>query len=61
MLFKVGILLLVLWLVGLLGPYDLGKPVHTLLLVGLMLLLLSGLKARDAAVERDRAQHREKH
>ena len=59
MLSKVGLLLLVLWVVGLLGPYELGKPVHALLLVGLMLLLLSGLKARDAAVERERARQRE--
>ena len=59
MLFKTGLLLLVLWLLGLFGPYDLGKPVHTFLLIGLMLLLLSGLKARDAAIEHERAQQRE--
>jgi hypothetical protein len=61
MLFKAGVVLLVLWLVGLFGPYDLGKIVHTLLLVGLMLLLLSGLKTRDAALDREREQQRGKH
>jgi hypothetical protein len=61
MLFKGGALLLVLWLIGLFGPYDLGKPAHLLLLASWMLLLIAVLKARDAAVERDRAQHREKH
>ena len=61
MLFKVGLVLLVLWSIGLVGAYDPGKPVHTLLLIGFMLLLLSALSARVAAVERERAQHREKH
>lgn len=48
MLLKVGLLLLIAWLLGVLGVYNAGQPVHILLLVGLMLLLLGVLKARDA-------------
>ena len=47
MLFKIAIALLVLWVVGL--GYGIGQIVHTLLLVGLLLLLLSLAKGRDAA------------
>jgi hypothetical protein len=48
-LLKVAVLLLVAWLLGVVGLYDAGTLVHVLLLVGLMLLLLGALKARDAA------------
>jgi hypothetical protein len=48
MLFKISIVLLSLWLFGVLGPYHVGDLVHVLLLVGLMLLLLAFLRARDA-------------
>jgi hypothetical protein len=43
----------VAWLVGVLGLDDVGDLVHVLLLVGLMMLLLGTLKARDAAAHRD--------
>ena len=49
MLLKVAVVLLVAWLAGVIGLYDIGDLVHGLLLVGLMLLLLGGLRARDAA------------
>jgi len=49
MLFKIALLLLFVWLLGVLGVYDVGTLVHVPLLVGLMLLLLAFLKARDAA------------
>ena len=49
MLLKFGLLLLVAWLLGILGLYRLGQNIHIFLLVGLMLLLLGFLKARDAA------------
>ena len=52
MLFKVALVLLAAWLVGVLGVYDVGDLVHVLLLVGLMLLLLAFLQAREAAVRR---------
>ena len=52
MLFKIGFVLLVAWLLGVLGAYPAGDLVHVLLLVGLMLLLLAVLRARDAAVRR---------
>jgi hypothetical protein len=49
MLLKVALVLLAVWLIGVLGVYDIGDAVHVLLLVGGMLLLLGALKARDAA------------
>jgi hypothetical protein len=52
MLFKIGLILLALWLAGLFGAYRIGALVHAFLLVGLMLLLLALLRARDAAVRR---------
>ncbi len=50
MLLKAALLVLAVWLAGVLGLYDAGNLVHVLLLVGLMMLLLGALKARDAAV-----------
>lgn len=52
MLFKIALVLLSSWLVGVVGVYDVGDLVHVLLLVGLMLLLLACLRARDAAARR---------
>ena len=54
MLLKIAFVLLVAWLLGVLGLYRIGDLVHVLLLVGLMLLLLGALKARDAAAARGR-------
>ena len=45
-----ALVLLAAWLVGVLGVYSVGNAVHVLLLVGLMLLLLSFLRGRDAAI-----------
>ena len=52
MLFKIAFVLLVAWLLGVFGVYSGGDLVHVLLLIGLMLLLLAFLRARDAAVRR---------
>jgi Family of unknown function (DUF5670) len=52
MLFTLALILLAAWLLGVLGLYAAGDAVHVLLLIGLMLLLLSFLKARDAAAYR---------
>ena len=52
MLFKTALGLLSLWLVGMVGVYNAGNLVHVPLLVGLMLLLLAFLRARDAAARR---------
>jgi hypothetical protein len=52
MLLKVAFVLLIAWLLGVLGLYRIGDLVHVLLLVGLLLLLLGTLKARDAAAAR---------
>jgi hypothetical protein len=52
MLFNAALVLLVAWLLGALGVYEAGDIVHALLLVGLMLLLLAFLKAREAAQRR---------
>ncbi len=48
MLFKTSLVLLAVWLFGVVGPYDLGDVVHLLLLVGLMLALVTILRALDA-------------
>ena len=50
MLFKAAVVLLAIWLLGMVGVYRVGDLVHVFLLVGLMLLLLAMLKARDAAL-----------
>ncbi len=50
MLFKVGLVLLAVWLLGLVGAYHIGDLFHVFLLAGLTLLLLGFLRARDAAV-----------
>lgn len=49
MLFTIAIVLLIAWLVGLSGMFPGSGLIHVLLLVGLMLLLISFAKARDAA------------
>jgi hypothetical protein len=51
---KVAFVLLLAWLLGVVGLYRIGDLVHVLLLVGLILLLLGALEARDAAVTRGR-------
>ena len=51
MLLKFGLVLLAAWLLGMFGVYRLGQSLHVFLLVGLMLLLLGFLKARDAAAK----------
>ena len=50
MLFKTAFALLIVWLLGMFGVYRVGDLAHVFLLVGLMLLLLAVLKARDAAL-----------
>ena len=54
MLLKIGLLLLLVWVLGVAGLYDGGTLVHVLLLVGLMLSLLGVLKDRDAAAAASR-------
>lgn len=49
MLVKVAFALLIAWLLGVSGVLGLGDAGHILLLVGLMLLLLGFLRARQAA------------
>jgi hypothetical protein len=50
MLSVTALMLLVVWAIALIGPFEIGQAVHVLLLVGLMLLLLAFMKARDAAM-----------
>ncbi len=57
MLFKTAIALLLVWLLGMLGVYRAGDLTHVFLLVGLMLLLLAVLKARDAALRRPESRN----
>ena len=49
MLLKAALVVLAVWLAGVLGLYEVGTLVHIPLFVGLMMLLLGILKARDAA------------
>lgn len=49
MLVKAALLLLLAWFLGLIGLFDVGDLVHVLLLVGLLLLMVGVLKARDTA------------
>jgi hypothetical protein len=51
MLLTVALVLLVSWLAGVLFA-DAGDTVHLLLLVGLLLLLITFLRAREAAMRR---------
>ena len=50
MLIKVAIVLFAAWSLGLLGGYRIGDLFHMFLLVGLALLSLAALRAREAAV-----------
>ena len=52
MLIKFALALLVTWLVGVLFFSNAGDAVHVLLLVGLGLLLLGFLRARNEAMRR---------
>jgi hypothetical protein len=54
MLFKISLVLLSAWLPGVLGLYSIGSLHHALLLGGLMLMLLSFARGRDAALRRAR-------
>jgi hypothetical protein len=52
MLLRIAFVLLSAWLLGVLGIVPVRDRVHVLLLVGLMLLLLGFVRARDAASHR---------
>ena len=54
MVLKAAFVLLAIWLLGVIGLYNIGTLVHVPLLIGLLLLLIGGLKARDAAGRTDR-------
>lgn len=49
MILYIALALLAAWLLGVLGVFPVGQIVHVLLLVGLLLLLLAFVQARDAA------------
>ena len=49
MLWKIALVLLFIWLLGILGVYDVCEIVHLPLFAGLMLLLIAFIRARDAA------------
>ena len=50
MFFKTALVLLIAWLLGVLGVFDVGQAVHVLLLVGLLCLLLAATRRGDQAV-----------
>lgn len=49
MILYIALALLVAWVLGMLGVFQVGKMVHVPLLVGLLFLLIAFLQARDAA------------
>jgi hypothetical protein len=53
MLFRIALVLLTVWLLGVIGVFNVGDLVHTLLLLALLLLLVAVLRARDAAMQRE--------
>jgi hypothetical protein len=59
MLVTVALLLLAAWLLGVICLYELGRAVHVLFLVGLMLLMLGVLKGRDATARQPTRPDRE--
>ena len=60
MLLKIAIVLLMGWIIGVVGVFEVGDLVHVLLLVGLMLLLLAFVKAREAALRATNGRSRER-
>lgn len=56
MLLTIALIILLLWVLGAAGVFVVGQMIHVLLLVGLMLLLLSFAKGRDAAARRQRQE-----
>lgn len=52
MLFKIALVLLAAWLLGVVGVYNIGDLVHVLLLVGMMLMLLAAVRVRETAMRR---------
>jgi hypothetical protein len=57
MLFKSALFVLITWLVGVLFFRSVGDVVHVPLLVGLALLMLAFLRARDEAMRRVTESH----
>jgi hypothetical protein len=57
MLWKSGLALLFVWLLGLIGVYEAGDLQDVMLLVGLLLLIMAFIKARESALARDRGDH----
>jgi hypothetical protein len=53
-LVTIAVVLLALWAVAMLGPFTAGAWKHFLLLTGLMLLMMSALRAREHALEEAR-------
>src|SRR5688500_11083781 len=60
MLFKIAIVLLSVWIIGVVGLFEVGDLVHVLLLGGLLLLLMAFAKAREAAVRGTNGRSRER-
>ena len=60
MLFKIAIVLLSVWIIGVVGLFEVGDLVHVLLLGGLWLLLMAFVKARETAVRATNGRSRER-
>jgi len=53
MLVKTSLVLLLAWVLGLLGVYDIGEYFHAFLFIGLMLLPIAFMRAKEAARRAD--------
>ena len=49
-----GVVLLIVWVLAMFGLFWIGDWTHMILVASLFLLFLGGLRARDAAMGRDR-------
>jgi hypothetical protein len=50
MLYKIGVVLLILWLLGLVTSYTLGGVIHVLLVIALVMVLASFISGRRRSV-----------
>jgi len=48
MLFTIGVILLILWLLGLLSGYTMGGVIHVLLVIAIVVVLIRVIQGRRA-------------
>lgn len=50
MLYTIAVILLILWLLGIVGPYTVGAFVHILLVVAIVLFVVGLVSGRRSAI-----------